>query len=92
MTADISGHQYPKTEHEGLKQLVLAKYGEKYLDCKAFPHLHPLGNGGWYNACGMPFQVHKKVYLIRGSLAYDPAYCFFEYDYMNSGFTIAGKW
>lgn len=45
---DKAGRQYPKPEHESLKQIVLAKYGEKYLDCKAFPHLHPWGNGGWY--------------------------------------------
>lgn len=38
---DIASHQYPKSEHESLKQLILAKYGEKYLDCKAFSHLHP---------------------------------------------------
>ena len=38
---DIAGRQYPEAEHESPKQLVLAKCGEKYLDCKAFPHLHP---------------------------------------------------
>ena len=84
-TGDIAGRQYPKVEHEILKKLVLAKYGEKYLDCKAFPHLHPWGNGGWYNACGMPFQAHIKMRLfdIRGFFASDPAYCFFKYDYMT---------
>ena len=35
---DIAGRRYPKSEHESLKQLVLAK---KYLDCKTFPHLQP---------------------------------------------------
>jgi hypothetical protein len=76
VVADIAGRQYPKAEHESLKQLVLAKYGERYLDCKAFPHLHPWGNGGWHNACGMPFQAHIKMRLfdIRGFFASDPAY------------------
>ena len=69
-TADIASRQYPKFEHESHKELVLAKYGEKYLDCKAFPHLHPGGNGGWYNACGMPFQAHIKVCLM--SVAFSP--------------------
>ena len=54
-TADIAS--IPKLNIKSLKELVLAKYGEKYLDCKAFPHLHAWGNGGWYNACGMPFQA-----------------------------------
>ena len=67
-TADIAGHQYPRVEHESLKELVLAKYGEKYLDCKAFSQLHPWGNGGWYNACGMPFQAHIKVCLMSAAL------------------------
>ena len=67
-TADIAGRQYPKAEHESLEQLVIAKYGEKYLDCKAFPHLYPWGNGGWYNACGMPFQAHIKMCLISMTL------------------------
>ena len=75
----------PEAEHESLKQLVLAKYGKKYLDCKAFPHLHPWGNGGWYNACGMAFQAHinMRFFDIHGSFAADPSYCFFKYDYMT---------
>ena len=82
---DIAGHQYLKAEHESLKQVVLAKYGEKYLDCKAFPHLHSWSSGGWYNACGMPFRTHIKMRLldIRGFFASDPAYCFFKHDYMT---------
>ena len=80
-TADIAGRRYPKAKHESLKQLVLAMYSEKYLDCKAFPHLHPWDNGRWYNACGMPFQAHLKIHLF-GFFASDPAYCFFKYDYM----------
>jgi hypothetical protein len=81
-TADIAGRQYPKAEHESLKQIVLAKYGEKYLDCKAFPPLHAWGNGGWYSACGMPFQA-MCLFDVRGFLPSDPAYCFFKYDYMT---------
>ena len=84
-TADIAGRQYPKAKHESLKQVVRAKYGEKNLDCKAFPHLHPWGNGGWYNACCMPFQAHIKMHLfdICGFFASHPAYCFFKFDYMT---------
>ena len=39
---DVAGRQCPiPKSHTNLQDLCQAKYGEKYLDCKAFPHLHP---------------------------------------------------
>ena len=92
---DITGRQYLKAEHESLKQLVLAKYSDKYLDCKAFPHLHPWGNDEWYNnACGMPFQAHKDAFDIRGFFASDPlaSLSMTVRPKSDSCFTIAEKW
>ena len=41
---DIAGHQYTQPESaESIVDLCPAKYGEEFLDCKAFPHLHPWG-------------------------------------------------
>ena len=37
-TADIASRQYPKVEHESLKQLVLAKYGEKLKPSLTYTH------------------------------------------------------
>lgn len=82
---DIAGRQCPRPEaHRILQDLTRAKYGEKYLDCKSFPHLHPWGHGGWYNNCQMPFNAHIKMRLfdIRGLFAEDPCYPFFKYDWM----------
>ena len=82
--SDKAGHQFPKPECEVFKRLCHASYGEKYLDAKAFPHLHPYGHGGWYHKCPMAFQAHTKMKLfdIRGIYATDHCYCFFKYDYM----------
>ena len=62
-------------------ELCKAKYGKMYLDCKAFPHLHPWGHGG---RCPVPFNAHVKMRLfdIRGNYAEDRCYPFFKYDYM----------
>ena len=47
MQTDLAGCQYPRPElAESLVELCQAKYGEKYLDFKTFPHLHPWGYGG----------------------------------------------
>lgn len=57
MNTDVAGQQHPRPEvHQGLLDLCKAKYGEMYLDCKAFPHLHPWGHGGWYHRCPIPFK------------------------------------
>ena len=79
--ADTAGRQYPKAEHESLKLFLPSVVRNIWI---VKPSL-PWGNGGWYNACGMAFQAHIKMHLlnIRGSFASDPAYCFFEYDYMT---------
>ena len=82
--SDKAGKQFPKAEQDALRDLGQAKYGEKYLDCKAFPHLHPYGHGGWYHKCPMAFRAHIKMRLfdVRGLYAGDHCYCFFKYDYM----------
>ena len=83
--SDVAGRPYPKPEsQEALQNLCQAKYGEHYLDVKAFPHLHPYGYGGWYHKCPMAFNAHIKMRLfdIRGVYAADSCYCFFKYDYM----------
>ena len=57
--SDKAGHQYPKPEcQEALVDMCHTTYGEKKLDVKAFPHLHPYGHGGWYHKCPMAFQAH----------------------------------
>ena len=85
MQTDVAGRQYPRPElAESLVELCQAKYGEKYLDCKTFPHLHPWGFGGWYHKCPIPFNAHVKMrlYDVRGFYAEDRYYPFFKYDYM----------
>ena len=83
--SDVAGRQYPRPElAESLLDLCKAKYGEMYLDCKTFPHLHPWGYGGWYHRCPVPFNAHVKMrlYDVRGFYAEDHCYPFFKYDYM----------
>ena len=78
--------QHPKqTTGTELRSLCQAKYGEKHLDVKAFPHLHPWGNGSWYQNCSVPFNAHLKMRLfdVRGTFAADPFYPFFKYDYIT---------
>ena len=82
---DIAGRQYPHPElAKSIVKLCQAKYGEEFLDCKAFPHLHPWGYGGWYHKCPIPFNTHVKMRLfdVRGFYAEDYLYPFFKYDYM----------
>ena len=83
--ADVAGRQYPRPElNKSIIDLCQAKYGEMYLDCKTFPHLHPWGYGGWYHKCPIPFNAHVKmrIFDIRGFYAEDRCYPFFKYDYM----------
>ena len=85
MHDDLAGRQYPRPElAESIVNLCQAKYGEEFLDCKAFPHLHPWGYGGWYHKCPVPFNAHVKMRLfdVRGFYAEDRLYPFFKYDYM----------
>ena len=43
-------------------------YGDKFLELKVFPYLHPFGFGGWYSDCSMDFSDHVKMrlYDVRG--------------------------
>ena len=61
MHTDVAGRQYPRCDlNDSLIDLCRAKYGEMYLDCKTFPHLHPWGHGGWYHGCSIPLNSHEK--------------------------------
>ena len=86
---DVAGVQHPQPQvsecRETLQQLVTAQYGEKYLEPKTFPHLHPWGHGGWYYQCPVPLAAHVKMRLfdVRGWWATDPCYPFFKYDLMT---------
>ena len=66
------------------RKLGQAKYGEEFIDCKAFPHLHPLGYGRWYHKCPILFNPHVEMrfYNVRGYYAADRLYPFFKQDYM----------
>ena len=62
MHKDIAGRQYPRAKlAESIVNLCQAKYGEEFLDYKAFPHL--LWGGGWYHKCPVPSNVHMKMRL-----------------------------
>ena len=79
MHYDIAGRQYPCPElAESIVNLCKVKYGEEFLDCMAFPHLHPRGYGGWYHKCPIPFNAHAKMrlYDVRGFYAEDRLYPF----------------
>ena len=50
-TAHIAGRKYPKAEHESLKQLDLAKYGEMYLTAKhSLTYTHGVMDGAMHDA------------------------------------------
>ena len=86
---DVAGVQHPHYPHgdcqKDLQDLTAAKYGEKFLEPKTFPHLHPWGYGGWHYGCPLNFQAHVKTRLfdVRGWWVTDPCYAFFKYDYMT---------
>ena len=64
MHEDIAGRQYPCPKSaESLVNLCWAKYGEEFLDCKAFLHYHTWGYGGRYHKCPVPFNAHIKMRL-----------------------------
>ena len=81
MHSDIAGRQYPRHLNKSITDFCQAKYGERNLDSKTFPHLHPWGYGGWYHKCPIPFNAHVKMRL-REFYAEDRCYPFFKYDYM----------
>ena len=83
---DVAGRQYPRPECQAnLQDIVYTKYGEKSLDVKTFPYLHPWGFGGWHYDCEMPFSAHIKMrlYDIRGWFSSDFLYPFFKFDFMT---------
>ena len=57
-----------------------AQYGDKFLEPKLFPHIHPFGFGGWYGGCSMDFLDHVKMrlYDVRGWFARD---CQYPYEF-----------
>ena len=84
--ADVVGRQHPRPECQAnLHDIVYTKYGEKHLDVKTFPYLHPWGFGGWHYECEMSFSAHVKMRLfdIRGWFASDFIYPFFKFDFMS---------
>ena len=66
--ADVAGMQHPqppmRESREALRDLVTTRYGEKDLEPKSFPHLHPWGFGGWYYKSDMSFSAHVKMRLF----------------------------
>ena len=83
---DIAGKQFPRPECQAkLHEMVYTKYGEKHLDVKTFPHLHPWGFGGWHYNCEMSFSAHirMRLYDVRGWFASDFLYPFFKFDFMT---------
>ena len=88
-TDAVAALQHPQSEEDtcrdSLQQLVHTKYGERFLEPKAFPHLHPWGHGGWHYACPLEFSSHVKMRLfdVRGWWAEDPVHPFFKFDLMT---------
>lgn len=76
---DVAGRQFPRPECQAkLHEMVYTKYGEKHLDVKTFPHLHPWGFGGWHYNCEVSFSAHIRMHLydIRGWFASHFLYLF----------------
>ena len=93
--SDKAGRQYPKhRSRDKLQDLCHTTYGEKYLDAKAFPHLHPYGHGGWYHKCPMAFQSHIKMRLfdIRGIYAADPSSSMTTWSRSGCACTMPVRW
>ena len=69
---------------EQIQQLTTVHYGDKFLEPKVFPHIHPFGFGGWYFGCSMDFSDHVKMRLfdVRGWFARDRQYPFYKFDLM----------
>ena len=88
-----AGMQHPRKDLEGtlahateyLQQITTAYYGDKFLESKVFPHIHPYGFGEWYNGCFMDFSDHVKMRLfdVRGWFARDHQYPFYKLDLMT---------
>ena len=89
----VSGIQHPREDHqkmmdhalEQLQQMTTAMYGDKFLEPKLFPHLHPFDFGGWHPGCSMEFSDHVKMrlYNVRGWFSRDRQYPFYKFDLMS---------
>ena len=90
---DIAGIQNPKPHIidkvqdsvEWLRSCTSVQYGQEYLFEKAFPHLFPYGEGGWYYKCLLGLSQFTKIRLLdpRGYFAKDLNFPFFMFDYMT---------
>ena len=90
---DIAGVQNPqphmtdkiKDSIEWLRSCTSVQYGQEYLLEKAFPHLFPYGEGGWYYKCPLGLSQFTKIKLLdpRGYFAKDSNFPFFMFDYMT---------
>ena len=88
-----AGIQHPREDHqqmmehavEELQLMTTTVYGDKSLEPKVFPHLHPFGFGGWHKGCSMDFSDHVKMrlYDVRGWFARDRQYPFYKFDLMT---------
>ena len=88
-----AGVQHPREDHqemmeralEEIRQMSTTVYGDKFLEPKVFPHIHPFGFGGWHNGCSMDFSDHVKMrlYDVRGWFARDRQYSFYRFDLMT---------
>ena len=84
-----AGVQHPREDHqemmeralEEIRQISTTVYGDKFLEPKVFPHIHPFGFGG----CSMDFSDHVKMrlYDVRGWFARDRQYPFYKFDLMT---------
>ena len=90
---DIAGIQNPQPHiidkvqdnTEWLRSCTSVQYGQEYLLEKAFPHLFPYGEGGWYYKCMLGLSQFTKIRLLdpRGYFAKDSNFPFFMFDYMT---------
>ena len=88
-----AGVQHPREDHqemmeralEEIRQISTTVYGDKFLEPKVFPHIHPFGFGGWHSGCFMDFSDHVKMrlYDVRGWFARDRQYPFYKFDLMT---------
>ena len=70
---------------EWLRSCTNVQYGQEYLLEKAFPHLFPYGEGGWYYKCPLGLFQFTKIRILdpRGYFAKDSNFPFFMFDYMT---------
>ena len=89
----VAGVQHPRKDHQEIMhhaldhihQMMITMYGDKFLEPKVFPYIHPFSFGGWYNGCSMDFSDHVKMrlYNVRGWFARDRHYLFYKFNLMS---------